>query len=192
MSIRGSLAAATVLASALALSGCSDDSSATESSETPASPTASASPDLPDDAMSTEPARPKDKKTPESAVEFGRHVVESVWYANQQGDASSLMALDDDESCTNCASIQDSIEETAAKGHRQLLASDVEITGATLLDRSTDTWVAGIAFTRPKLTEYDEAGKSVGSVGPEDLFMEIGMQWRGGHWEIFNLRYAEN
>ena len=64
MSIRGSLAAATVLASALALSGCSDDSSATESSETPASPTASASPDLPDDAMSTEPARPKDKKTP--------------------------------------------------------------------------------------------------------------------------------
>lgn len=192
MSVR-STAIAVAAAGALTLTGCADEpaTSAPEPSAAPSTSPSPSEPALAREVMAEEPSRPRDTKTPAGAARFGGYVVESLWYGTQQRDLSLLWSLvHEKDTCDSCSSIEESIEEGDREGIRQLATEPVKIKDSVLLDRAQ--WVVGVSFKRPGINEYDEQGEKVDSYRPAGKFIEMGLEWHGGKWTLYDFRYAED
>lgn len=193
MSVRR-LAVVPAAACALALTACGSDSAESGSSSAEDSPSASPSPTAPALArkvMAQPPQRPKDERTPAGAERFAGYVVETLWYGLQQRDLSQLWSLvHEEDTCDSCHQVESAVEKGVEQGKWQLLTKPVDVKGARVLDRSS--WVVGVGFDRPRIKQYDENGEVVRTYPASDEFIEMGVQWRGGEWTLYDFRYAED
>lgn len=178
---------------ALASAGCTQEEAAAplEIPEVTASSPAAVEPPLAREVMTEEPARPRDARTPAGAARFGEYVVESLWYGVQQRDLALLWSLVQDEStCDSCARLEESVEAGVREGSRQLLTEPLEVRESVVLDQ--DQWVVGVGFVRPPIHEFDNAGKRVESYPASEQLVEMGLEWHGGRWTLYDYRYAED
>jgi hypothetical protein len=180
---------------ALALTSCGGDP--TEASPDPSpSPSASASPSPTEPALAREvmaepPQRPEDEKTPAGAEQFAAYVVEAYYHGAQQRDFSLISSLTKDEgSCKTCRNTEEAVKKAERDGRLQLMTKPVKILDSTLLDKKS--WVVGVTFHRAKVDVINDKGEKVDSFPGRNDFIEMGLEWHGGTWTLYNLRFGED
>jgi hypothetical protein len=179
---------------ALALSGCSGESTSAQPEPAPSSASPSPSstePALAQEVMAEPPERPEDKKTPKGAEAFATYVVEVLHHSVQQRDFSLLDSLMSEEgSCGTCANVQESVKASERKGRLELMTEPVRIKGAQLLDK--ENWLVGVLYRLPAGAVVDRKGETVETFpAKKNQYIEMGLQWHGGKWTFYNFHFGE-
>ncbi len=192
MSVRR-LAVTAAALGVLTLSGCSGESTSAEPEPSPsaASPSPSSTePALAQEVMAQPPQRPEDEKTVAGAKAFAAYVMKAMFYGTQQRDFSLLKSLQQEKgSCQTCLNTEESVEAGAQEGRRQLATEPVKILSSTLLDKNA--WIVGVQVRFPKVVELKD-GEQVNTIAAENEYIEMGLEWHGGKWTLFNYRFAED